>query len=894
MSHPVIGTPWKRAATPVSDEILAGVDRYWRCANYLAVGQIYLRSNPLMRADFADPETGEPRGFTRDDVKHRLVGHWGTTPGINFLMGHVNRLIAEHGQSTVFLMGPGHGGPAGTAQSLLDGTYRECYPDITDDEAGLQRFFRQFSYPGGVPSHFAPETPGSIHEGGELGYVLSHAYGAVMDNPSLLAVAVVGDGEAETGPLATSWQSNKLVNPATDGIVLPILHLNGYKIANPTILSRISNDELTSFFAGLGYAPRFFTAGFDDEDHLSVHRRFAELLEEVFADICAIKERAAEEAAEHGGFAVTRPAYPLIVFRTPKGWTCPKTIDGHKTEGSWRAHQVPLASARDTPEHFQVLRGWLESYRPDELFSPEGAIRPEVTDWMPQGQLRLGANPNANGGTVREPLKLPDAAGCAVDVEAAGRGGGQVEAARVFGRYTAQVLKANPENFRIFGPDETASNRLQAAYDVTRKQWDAGFFADPANDELLSPVGKVVEQLSEHQCEGFLEGYVLTGRHGVWSSYESFVHVVDSMVNQHCKWLEACVREIPWRAPIAGLNMLLSSHVWRQDHNGFSHQDPGFVDVLLNKANDAHVVNIYYPADANMALAVAERAYAATDCVNAIFCGKQPAPAFQTLDEARAELAAGAAVWEWASTARSLDEADLVVATCGDVPTLEALAAVDLLRGQGVRARFVNVVDLLKIQNPCENDQALSDEDFAALFGTGVRADGRPLPVLFCFHAYAGTVRRLVWARPGHDAWRVHGYEEKGSTTTPFDMLRLNNMDRWALAADALRLVNAAAAGADALRAYLAGGAGAAERIAAQVGPGAGVAVCAQRAAQADAWDAFRNEAFQFAVDNGYDHPAFTDWLWPDAAEKAAASGAAAAGGAPALSATQLTAGDNE
>ena len=836
MAHPVIGTPWKKLDGPVPERELEGVDKYWRTANYLSVGQIYLRSNPLMRKDWTDERTGEARDFGRPDVKHRLVGHWGTTPGVNFLFGHVNRLIADHGQNTVFLMGPGHGGPAGTAQSLLDGTYREIRPDITDDEAGLQRFFRQFSYPGGIPSHFAPETPGSIHEGGELGYTLSHAYGAVMDNPSLLAVAVVGDGESETGPLATSWQSNKLVNPRTDGIVLPILHLNGYKIANPTILARISDEELTKFFEGMGYDPHFFVAGFDNEPHASVHARFAALLEEVFDEICDIKA-AAEAGVE------TRPVYPMIVFRTPKGWTCPKHIDGKKTEGSWRAHQVPLASAKDTHEHFRVLRGWLRSYAPEELFDEKGAIRREVTDFMPKGELRLGANPNANGGAVLEPLSLPDVHAHEVPVAEKGHGWGAAEAARVFGAYTADVLEANPDDFRIFGPDETASNRLQDAYRCTRKQWEGGYYADADNDELLAPSGKVVEQLSEHQCEGFLEGYVLTGRHGVWSSYESFVHVVDSMVNQHCKWLEATVREIPWRKPVAGLNILLSSHVWRQDHNGFSHQDPGFVDLLLNKANDTHVVNAYYPCDANMALAVAERAYRSTNCVNAIFCGKQPAPTFLTVDEARAELAEGVAEWAWASSAESLADADLVIATCGDVPALEGLAALDLLRAEGVRARFVNVVDLLKIQNASENDQAISDERFAELFGDGSK------PVLFAFHAYAGTIRRLVWDRPGHDAWNVHGYEEKGSTTTPFDMLRLNDMDRWALAADALRTVDA-------------------ERFASKI----------------DEWESFREEAFQFAVDEGYDHPAFTSWVWPDAAASTEGE----------LSATQMTAGDNE
>ena len=840
MTQPVIGTPWRKLDHSIPSTELEGIERYWRTANYLSVGQIYLRSNPLMREDWTDEKTGEVRDFGRPDVKHRLVGHWGTTPGINFLFGHVNRLIADHQQNAIFLMGPGHGGPAGTAQSLLDGTYREIRPDITDDEAGLQKFFRQFSYPGGIPSHFAPETPGSIHEGGELGYTLSHAYGAVLDNPSLLAVAVVGDGESETGPLATSWQTNKLVNPATDGVVLPILHLNGYKIANPTILARVSDDELQKFFEGMGYKPHFFRAGFDDESHLSIHQRFAELFEEVFNEICDIKAAAAAQA--EAGEDVTRPVYPMIVFRTPKGWTCPKHIDGKKTEDSWRAHQVPLASAKDTHEHFRVLREWLRSYAPEELFTPEGQIHPEVTAFMPTGDLRIGANPNANGGKVRRELTLPDIHAHEVPVAEKGHGWGATEAARVFGAYTADVLAAN-DDFRIFGPDETASNRLQDAYAYTKKQWEGGHYEDAENDELLARNGKVIEQLSEHQCEGLLESYVLTGRHGVWSSYESFVHVVDSMVNQHCKWLEATVREIPWRAPIAGLNILLTSHVWRQDHNGFSHQDPGFIDLLLNKANDTHIVNAYYPCDANMALAVAERAYQSTNCVNAIFCGKQPAPTFVTVDDAKAELEEGLAAWAWASTADSLVDADLVIATCGDVPTLEALAAVDLLKAQGVKVWFVNVVDLLKIQNACENDRAITDERFASFFGAGEK------PVLFCFHAYAGTIRRLVWARPGHDAWHVHGYEEKGSTTTPFDMLRLNNMDRWALAADALRLVD---------------GDTHAEQIA--------------------VWEQFREDAFQFAVDEGFDVPEFTDWVWPDAA--AATDGN--------LSATQMTAGDNE
>ncbi|MCI1666147.1 MAG: phosphoketolase [Atopobiaceae bacterium] len=835
MSQPVIGTPWKKLDGPVSQEEIEWVDKYWRCANYLSIGQIYLRSNPLMRSDFTDEKSGKVRDFGRGDVKRRLVGHWGTTPGINFLMAHTNRLIHDHGQNAIFLMGPGHGGPAGNAQSLLDGTYSECYPKITDDEEGLTKFFRQFSYPGGIPSHYSPETPGSIHEGGELGYSLSHAYGAVMDNPSLLAVVAVGDGEAETGPLATSWQSNKLVNPKTDGIVLPILHLNGYKIANPTILARISDGERDEFFRGMGYEPHTFVAGFDDEDHISIHRRFAQLMEQVFDEICNIKAR-----ANAGDTA--RPAYPMIVFKTPKGWTCPKVIDGHKTEGSWRAHQVPLASACDTHEHFRVLRGWLRSYQPVGLFDADGAIRPEVKEFMPEGDLRLGANPNANGGRMLVDLKLPNIHDYEIPVADMGHGYGATEATRILGYYTRDVIARNQHSFRIFGPDETASNRLQAAYEVTDKQWDAGFNADPECDQHLAASGQVVEQLSEHQCEGFLEGYILTGRHGIISSYESFVHVIDSMVNQHCKWLEATVRDIDWRKPISGLNMLVTSHVWRQDHNGFSHQDPGFVDILLNKSfNNDHVVNIYFPADANMLLAVAERSYKSTNCVNAIFAGKQPAPTFLSIDEASAELAKGAAEWKWASSTAKGAEPDVVIACAGDVPTMEALAATDMLTKLGVAVRFVNVVDLLKIQNAAENDEALSDKEFTSLFT-------KDKPVLFAFHAYPGSIHRLIFDRPNHDNFHVHGYKEQGSTTTPFDMLRVNDMDRWALAADALSLVDAK-----------------------------------KWATQIDEWTKFRDEAFQYAVDNGVDHPEFTNWIWPEAAETT-----------DELAATKVTGGDNE
>lgn len=825
MTSPVIGTPWKKLDAPVSEEALEGVDKYWRASNYLSIGQIYLRSNPLMK---------EP--FTRDDVKHRLVGHWGTTPGLNFLIGHINRLIADHGQNTVIIMGPGHGGPAGTAQSYLDGTYTEYFPEITKDEAGLQKFFRQFSYPGGIPSHFAPETPGSIHEGGELGYALSHAYGAVMNNPSLFVPAIVGDGEAETGPLATGWQSNKLINPRTDGIVLPILHLNGYKIANPTILARISDEELHEFFHGMGYEPYEFVAGFDDEDAMSIHRRFADLFETVFDEICDIKATAQTND-------VDRPFYPMIIFRTPKGWTCPKFIDGKKTEGSWRSHQVPLASARDTEEHFQVLKNWLESYKPEELFTEDGAVRPEVTAFMPEGELRIGENPNANGGRIREDLKLPAIEDYEVtEVKEFGHGWGQLEATRKLGEYTRDIIKLNPDSFRIFGPDETASNRLQAAYEVTKKQWDNGYLSALV-DENMAVTGQVTEQLSEHQMEGFLEAYLLTGRHGIWSSYESFVHVIDSMLNQHAKWLEATVREIPWRKPISSMNLLVSSHVWRQDHNGFSHQDPGVIDILLNKNfNNDHVVGIYFPVDSNMLLAVAEKVYKSTNKINAIIAGKQPAATWLTLDEAKAELEKGAAEWKWAGTGDSNKDVDIVLASVGDVPTQELMAAADKLKGYGIKYKFVNVVDLLAIQNASENDEALSDEEFTELF----TADK---PVLMAYHAYAREVRSLIWDRPNHDNFNVHGYEEQGSTTTPYDMVRVNNIDRYELTAEALRAVDA-------------------DKFAAEI----------------DKLEAFRTEAFQFAVDNGYDHPDYTDWVWSGVqTEKLGA-----------VSATAATAGDNE
>ena len=672
MTSPVIGTPWKKLNAPVSEEALEGVDKYWRVANYLSIGQIYLRSNPLMK---------EP--FTREDVKHRLVGHWGTTPGLNFLIGHINRFIADHGQNTVIIMGPGHGGPAGTSQSYLDGTYTETFPKITKDEAGLQKFFRQFSYPGGIPSHFAPETPGSIHEGGELGYALSHAYGAIMDNPSLFVPAIVGDGEAETGPLATGWQSNKLVNPRTDGIVLPILHLNGYKIANPTILSRISDEELHEFFHGMGYEPYEFVAGFDDEDHMSIHRRFAELWETIWDEICDIKATAQTDN-------VHRPFYPMLIFRTPKGWTCPKYIDGKKTEGSTalsRCRWLPPATPRPTSRSSELARvlqagravrrqRCCQGRRPCLHAEGRAAYRcqPERQRWC-DPQRPEAAEPRGlrgqGSGRVRPRL------GASSRPPSSGR--------------PPRHHQNNPRDFRIFGPDETASNRLQASYEVTNKQWDAGYISDEV-DEHMHVSGQVVEQLSEHQMEGFLEAYLLTGRHGIWSSYESFVHVIDSMLNQHAKWLEATVREIPWRKPIASMNLLVSSHVWRQDHNGFSHQDPGVTSVLLNKCfHNDHVIGIYFATDANMLLAIAEKCYKSTNKINAIIAGKQPAATWLTLDEARAELEKGAAAWDWASTAKNNDEAEVVLAAAGDVPTQEIMAASDKLKELGVKFKVVNV-----------------------------------------------------------------------------------------------------------------------------------------------------------------------------------------------------------
>ncbi|EHB47668.1 Phosphoketolase [Mycolicibacterium rhodesiae JS60] len=711
----------------ISEETIAQLDGWWRAANYLSVGQIYLLDNPLLRSP-----------LTRDDVKPRLLGHWGTTPGLNFLYAHLNRVIKEREQSTIYLTGPGHGGPGLVANAYLDGTYTQTYPDITEDTEGLRRLFRQFSFPGGIPSHVAPETPGSIHEGGELGYALSHAYGAAFDNPDLLVVAVVGDGEAETGALATSWHSNKFVNTANDGVVLPILHLNGYKIANPTVLARIPEDELRSLMVGFGHQPYFFEVPDDGStDHTDAHRRFAALLDEVLDRIAEIKASGSEE----------RPAWPMIVFRTPKGWTGPATIDGKKTTGSWRAHQVPLASARDTGEHLQVLAEWLASYRPGELFDADGKLDPAIASLAPAGQLRMSENPHTNGGLLLKDLRLPDYRTFGVDVPAPGAT--VAEATRVLGRWLTEVIRLNGDNFRIFGPDETASNRLQSVFDVTDKQWSAEFVG-PEVDEHLARAGRVVEMLSEHQCQGWLEGYLLTGRHGLFNCYEAFIHIVDSMVNQHAKWLKV-TNHIPWRRPIASLNYLLSSHVWRQDHNGFSHQDPGFIDHVVNKR--AEVVRVYLPPDANTLLSTYDHCLRSRQYVNVVVAGKQPHPNFLTMDEAIAHCTRGLGIWEWAGNETVGQDPDVVLAAAGDVPTLEALAAADLLRRHlpELRVRFVNVVDLMRLQDDTEHPHGLSSRDFDMIFTPDK-------PVIFAYHGYPWLIHRLTYRRSNDSRIHVRGY----------------------------------------------------------------------------------------------------------------------------------------
>jgi xylulose-5-phosphate/fructose-6-phosphate phosphoketolase len=729
-------------------EHLRRLDAYWRAANYLSVGQIYLLDNPLLREPLA-PE----------HVKPRLLGHWGTTPGLNFLYTHLNGAIRRRDLDAIFVTGPGHGGPAVVAQAYLEGTYSELYPHVTRDEEGLRRLFRQFSFPGGIPSHAAPETPGSIHEGGELGYALSHAYGAAFDNPGLIVACVVGDGEAETGPLATSWHSNKFIDPGRDGAVLPILHLNGYKIANPTVLARIDERELLDLLRGYGHEPLVFSAAADD-DHPAVHERFAGILEEAL------------ERIDECRTAEARPRWPMIVFRSPKGWTGPRQVDGLPVEGTWRSHQVPVAEVRSNDAHRAQLEEWLRSYRPHELFDDAGAPAEVLAGVAPEGDRRMSANPKTNGGSVLADLRLPDFRTCAVDVPSPGTT--TAEATRVLGRWLREVVRANPETFRIFGPDETASNRLADVYDVTAKQWDA---AVEPTDEHLSPSGRVVEMLSEHQCQGWLEGYLLTGRHGLFNCYEAFIHIVDSMVNQHAKWLKV-TRGIPWRRPVASLNYLLSSHVWRQDHNGFSHQDPGFIDHVVNKKSE--IVRVYLPPDANCLLSVADHCLRSRHYINVIVAGKQPALQFLPIEDAVLHCTRGIGIWEWASNDGG-GHPDAVLACCGDVPTVETLAAADILRRQlpDLKVRVVNVVDLMRLQPEEEHPHGLSDHEFDALFTTD-------RPIVFAFHGYPWLIHRLTYRRTNHDNLHARGYKEEGTTTTPFDMVMLNDLDRYHLVIDVI------------------------------------------------------------------------------------------------------------
>lgn len=738
------------AKSAPADEELQKLDAYWRAANYLSVGQIYLYENPLLR---------EP--LKLEHVKPRLLGHWGTTPGLNFIYAHLNRLIKKYDLNLINITGPGHGGPGIVANTYLEGTYTDLYPEISQDEEGMRKLFKQFSFPGGIPSHAAPETPGSINEGGELGYSLAHAYGAAFDNPDLIAVCVIGDGEAETGALATSWHSNKFLNPRRDGAVLPILHLNGYKIANPTVLGRLSDDELTQLFHGYGYKP-FFVEG---NEPASMHRFMATALDTVIQEIQALQDESRK------GGSSDRPTWPMIVLRTPKGWTGPKFVDGKPVEGTWRAHQVPVTDL-DKPGHLKILEEWMKSYKPKELFDERGRILAELSELAPKGEHRMGANPHANGGLLLENLRLPDFREYAVQV--ARPGAETAEATRVLGVFFRDVMKLNlaAKNFRIFGPDETASNRLDAVYEVTDKVWMEPILP---TDEHESRDGRVVEMLSEHMCQGWLEGYLLTGRHGFLSCYEAFVHIVDSMFNQHAKWLKVS-RLISWRRPIASLNYLLTSHVWRQDHNGFSHQDPGFIDHVVNKKAD--VVRVYLPPDTNTLLSVADHCLRSRNYVNVIVAGKQPAPQWLEMEAAIEHCTNGLGIWSWASSDQGT-EPDVVMACAGDVPTLETLAAVDLLYQNfpDIKIRVVNVVDLMTLQPPSEHPHGLSDHEFDSMFTTDK-------PVIFAYHGYPWLIHRLAYRRHNHDNFHVRGYKEEGTTTTPFDMTVMNELDRYHLAGD--------------------------------------------------------------------------------------------------------------
>ncbi|WP_051973307.1 phosphoketolase [Cryobacterium sp. MLB-32] len=818
-------SPWPAVdPAPLSATALASIDAWWRAANYLSIGQIYLLGNALLR---------EP--LTRDHIKPRLLGHWGTTPGLNFLYAHLNRAIRERSQSTLYVTGPGHGGPGMVANAWLDGTYSEIYTDIEQTEVGVQKLFRQFSFPGGIPSHASPETPGSIHEGGELGYALSHAYGAAFDNPDLLVAAVVGDGEAETGPLATSWHSNKFIDPLHDGVVLPILHLNGYKIANPTVLARIPEDELLNLMRGYGHTPHIVSGGFDGEDPLLVHARMAETLDVVLNEIAEIKSAAA--AAHSAGEDVVRPRWPMIILRTPKGWTCPAEIDGLPVEGTWRAHQVPLGNARDTEAHTHLLEQWMHSYRPEELFDDAGVPVALIRDLAPVGTLRMSANPVSNGGLLRRELHLPDFRDFAVDVPAPGATLG--EATRVLGGYLAEVIRLNPDNFRIFGPDETASNRLApAVYEATDKQWNAEM---RPNDMNLARAGRVMEMLSEHQCQGWLEGYLLTGRHGLFNCYEAFIHIVDSMFNQHAKWLKV-TSDIAWRRPISSLNYLLSSHVWRQDHNGFSHQDPGFIDHVVNKSAD--VVRVYLPFDANTLLSTYDHCLRSVNYVNVVVAGKQPAPNLLTMDEAVAHCTRGLGIFDWAGTETPGVSPDVVLAAAGDVPTLEVLAAAAILREHlpSLAVRVVNVVDLMRLQSADDHPHGLTDGEFDAIFTPDK-------PIVFAYHGYPWLIHRLTYKRTGHGNLHARGYKEIGTTTTPFDMVMLNDLDRYHLVMDVI------------------------DRV-----PGLGARAGLLRQQMQDA----RLNARQYTRDHGEDAPEILDWAWGEASGAGTSSGpriAASTGG---------------
>jgi len=784
--------------TPTVTE-LELLDAYWRAANYLSVGQIYLLDNPLMR---------EP--LQAEQVKPRLLGHFGTTPGLNFVYAHLNRAIKARDLSMIYVAGPGHGGPGLVANAYLEGTYSEVYPHIGEDVDGLRELFRQFSFPGGIPSHVAPETPGSIHEGGELGYALSHAFGAAFDNPDLVVACVVGDGEAETGPLATSWHSNKFLDPRTDGAVLPILHLNGYKIASPTVLARIPEHELRALFEGYGWRPLLVNVALD-EPAADAHHRFAAVLGEALDDIRAIQESA------RAGHAGERPRWPMIVLRSPKGWTGPREVDGVQVEGTWRSHQVPVGAAREDAGHREILERWLRSYRPDELFDESGRLQPQLRELAPTGERRMSANPHANGGALLKELALPDFRAYAVDVPRPGTTFS--EATRILGGFLRDVIEGNPSNFRLFGPDETASNRLGDVFSVTSRAWDATL--EPT-DEGLAPDGRVMEVLSEHQCQGWLEGYLLTGRHGLFNCYEAFIHIVDSMFNQHAKWLKT-TRAIPWRRPIASLTYLLSSHVWRQDHNGFSHQDPGFIDHVVNKK--AEIIRVYLPPDANCLLSVADHCLRSRHYVNVIVAGKQPALNYLSMEDAIVHCTRGAGIWDWASNDDDDGEPDVVMACCGDVPTLETLAAVSILRESlpDLKIRVVNVVDLMRLQPDTEHPHGLSDAEFDSLFT-------HSKPIVFAYHGYPWLIHRLTYRRTNHANLHVRGYKEEGTTTTPFDMVMLNDLDRFHLVIDVIDRVPGLADRAAHLRQHMTE-----QRLAARA----------------------------YTREHGDDVPEVRDWTWP-------------------------------